>query len=66
MGSGLAADYAGIDVKGKIVVVDSSMDNFWFNMQGGTVRRGTRGESARRRRGRPARAGPFPKRCPRE
>ncbi|MCX6363264.1 MAG: M28 family peptidase, partial [Actinobacteria bacterium] len=34
VGSGLAADYAGVDVKGKIVVVDSSMDNFWFNMQG--------------------------------
>jgi len=34
VGSGLAADYAGIDVKGKIVVVDSSMANFWFNMQG--------------------------------
>jgi hypothetical protein len=32
VGSGLAADCAGIDVKGKIVVVDSSMDNFWFNM----------------------------------
>jgi len=34
VGSGLAADYAGIVVKGKIVVVDASMDNFWFNMQG--------------------------------
>jgi Iap family predicted aminopeptidase len=34
VGSGLAADYIGVDVKGKIVVVDSSMDNFWFNLQG--------------------------------
>ncbi len=34
VGSGLSADYLGVDVKGKIVVVDSSMDNFWFNMQG--------------------------------
>jgi len=34
VGNGLAADYAGVDVKGKIVVVDSSMDNFWFNFQG--------------------------------
>lgn len=34
VGSGTAADYAGVDVKGKIVVVDSSMDNFWFNFQG--------------------------------
>ncbi|MBE3033972.1 MAG: hypothetical protein IMZ74_12350 [Actinobacteria bacterium] len=35
VGGGLAADYAGLGVKGKIVVVDSSMDNFWFNMQAG-------------------------------
>ena len=34
VGSGLAADYEGVDVKGKIVLVDSSMDNFWFNFQG--------------------------------
>ncbi len=34
VGSGLAADYEGKDVKGKIVLVDSSMDNFWFNFQG--------------------------------
>ena len=34
VGSGLAADYAGIDVKGEIVVVDSFMENVWFNMQG--------------------------------
>ncbi|HEY5169560.1 MAG TPA: M28 family peptidase [Thermoleophilia bacterium] len=34
VGSGLAADYEGRDVKGKIVLVDSSMDNFWFNFQG--------------------------------
>jgi Iap family predicted aminopeptidase len=34
LGSGTAADYAGVDVTGKIVVVDSSMDNFWFNFQG--------------------------------
>lgn len=34
VGNGLAADYEGIDVAGKIVVVDSSMDNFWFNFQG--------------------------------
>ena len=33
-GNGLAADYEGVDVQGKIVVVDSSMDNFWFNFQG--------------------------------
>ena len=34
VGNGLAADYEGVDVNGKIVVVDSSMDNFWFNFQG--------------------------------
>jgi hypothetical protein len=34
VGSGLAADYEGTDVRGKIVLVDSSMDNFWFNFQG--------------------------------
>ena len=34
VGSGLAADYEGVHVKGKIVLVDSSMDNFWFNFQG--------------------------------
>ena len=34
VGNGLAADYEGVDVTGKIVVVDSSMDNFWFNFQG--------------------------------
>ena len=34
VGSGTAADYEGVDVKGKIVLVDSSMDNFWFNFQG--------------------------------
>jgi hypothetical protein len=34
VGSGLAADYVGLEVRGKIVLVDSSMDNFWCNMQG--------------------------------
>ena len=34
LGSGLAADYEGVDVKGKIVLIDSSMDNFWISMQG--------------------------------
>jgi aminopeptidase YwaD len=34
VGSGTAADYEGVDVKGKIVLVDSSMDSFWFNFQG--------------------------------
>ncbi len=34
VGNGLAADYDGVDVSGKIVVVDSSMDNVWFNFQG--------------------------------
>ena len=34
VGTGLAADYEGVDVTGKIVVVDSSMDNVWFNFQG--------------------------------
>jgi len=34
LGNGTAADYEGVDVAGKIVVVDSSMDNFWFNFQG--------------------------------
>jgi hypothetical protein len=34
LGSGTAADYEGVDVKGKIVLVDSSMDSFWFNFQG--------------------------------
>ena len=43
VGSGLAADYLGVDVRGKIVVVDSSMDNFWFNMQGDeATRRGAK------------------------
>jgi len=43
VGSGLAADYEGLDVKGKIVVIDSSMDNFWFNMQGDeATRRGAK------------------------
>jgi hypothetical protein len=34
VGSGTAADYEGVDVTGKIVVVDSAMDNFWFSFQG--------------------------------
>jgi hypothetical protein len=34
LGNGLAADYDRVDVRGKIVLVDSSMDNFWFNLQG--------------------------------
>ena len=34
VGNGTAADYEGVDVRGKIVLVDSSMDNFWFNFQG--------------------------------
>ena len=34
VGSGLAADYEGKDVRGKIALVDSSMENFWFNFQG--------------------------------
>ena len=34
VGNGTAADYVGVDVKGKIVVVDSSLDNFWLNFQG--------------------------------
>lgn len=34
VGSGAAADYEGLEVSGKIVLVDSSMDNFWFNFQG--------------------------------
>ncbi len=34
VGNGTAAEYEGVDVKGKIVLVDSSMDNFWFNFQG--------------------------------
>ena len=34
VGSGLAADYDRVDVTGKIVLVDSSMENFWFNFQG--------------------------------
>ncbi len=34
LGNGLAADYDKVDVRGKIVLVDSSMENFWFNLQG--------------------------------
>ncbi len=34
VGNGTAADYEGVDVQGKIVVVDSSLDNFWLNFQG--------------------------------
>lgn len=34
VGNGTAAEYEGIDVKGKIVLVDSSMDSFWFSFQG--------------------------------
>ena len=34
LGNGLAADYDSVDVKGKIVLVDSAMDSFWFNLQG--------------------------------
>jgi len=34
LGNGLAADYEGVDVKGKIVLIDSAMDSFWFNIQG--------------------------------
>jgi len=34
VGTGMAADYEGVDVVGKIVVVDSSNDNTWFNFQG--------------------------------
>jgi Iap family predicted aminopeptidase len=34
VGNGTAAGYQGVDVAGKIVVVDSSMDSFWFNFQG--------------------------------
>ncbi|HEY5388437.1 MAG TPA: PA domain-containing protein, partial [Thermoleophilia bacterium] len=34
LGNGLAADYEGVDVSGKIVLVDSAMDSFWFNLQG--------------------------------
>jgi aminopeptidase YwaD len=31
---GTAADYQGLDVKGKLVLVDSAMDYFWLNLQG--------------------------------
>ena len=34
LGNGLAADYDKVDVRGKIVLVDSAMDSFWFNLQG--------------------------------
>jgi Iap family predicted aminopeptidase len=34
VGNGTAAEYEGVNVKGKIVLVDSSMDNFWINFQG--------------------------------
>jgi N-acetylated-alpha-linked acidic dipeptidase len=39
LGNGLAADYDGVDVKGKIVLVDSAMDSFWFNLQGAEAAR---------------------------
>jgi aminopeptidase YwaD len=34
VGNGLASDYEGVDVRGKIVLVDSAMESFWFNLQG--------------------------------
>jgi len=34
VGAGTATDYQGVDVRGKIVLVDSSMENIWFNFQG--------------------------------
>jgi aminopeptidase YwaD len=32
--NGLAQDYAGLDVTGKIVLVDTTLDNWWMNMPG--------------------------------
>jgi len=32
--NGTAADYEGVNVKGKLVLVDSAMDSFWLNLQG--------------------------------
>jgi hypothetical protein len=39
LGNGLATDYAHADVKGKIVLVDSAMESFWFNLQGAEATR---------------------------
>ena len=34
VGSGTAAEYAGLDVEGKLVLVDSALDYFWLNLPG--------------------------------
>ncbi|HQF53065.1 MAG TPA: M20/M25/M40 family metallo-hydrolase [Thermoleophilia bacterium] len=34
VGNGMAADYEGVDVRGKIVLVDSAMESTWLNFQG--------------------------------